>query len=261
MTLTQRLLGLMRLRPGPSGGVPSTMPVGPAVWHLANTHFSAGLSRADMQHIGSVCPPRPYRKGERIYRQGEVSGTFYVLLAGHIKLTCLGHLGRERVMAICGPDDFFGESFLTESPTTASDAVCLSDEALVCPISLAQFLEIVRARPEVAVLLAGILAARVQELQGRLAALGQPVQVRLAQVMFDLATRLGQEVSPGVYELDAQLRHEEIASLAHASRVSATQAISAWRQQELVLGTRGQYRIDVAGLELLIERGQLEALE
>ena len=214
-----------------------------------------------MQHIGAVCPPRPYRKGERIYRLGEPAGTLYVLLEGHVKLSRPGRLGAERVLNVCGPDDFFGESFLTSSAATLSDAVCLTEQAVVCPINRAQFLEIVRLRPGVAVLLASILASRLQELQARLDALGQPVQVRLAQVMLDLAYRLGHEVEPDVYDLRVQLRHEEIASLAQASRVSATQAISAWRQQEFVVGTRGQYRVNTAALEQLIGQLQLEALE
>ena len=242
-TLTQRLLKLLRVR-----------------FSEHQADFGAGLSNADRQVIGAICPPRRCGRGEYIYRQGEPSGTLYILLEGHVKLSATGRLGGERVLSICGPDDFFGESFLSESPITASDAVCLSEQALVCPISLNQFLEIVRGRPEVAVLLASILATRVKTLQDRLDAQAQPVQVRLAQVMLDLALRLGKEVSPGLYELDVELRHEEIASLAQASRVSATQAISAWRQRELVLGTRGHYRIDVSGLELLIEECQLEAL-
>jgi len=68
-------------------------------------------------------------------------------------------------------------------------------------------------------------------------------------------------VGDGVYHLKLDLRHDEIASMANASRVSATQAISAWRAQQLVLGTRGDYRVNVRGLEALVEGLELEALE
>lgn len=251
-TLTQRLLSLLRLRPAPVKG---------AAWHLTNTQWSAGLTDEDMQQIGAVCPPRPYRKGERIYHEGQPGGTLYILLDGHVKLSRTGMLGAERVMTVCGPDDFFGESFLTEMPTTQADAICLSESAVVCPITREQFLEITRRVPQVSILLSSILAGRVHELQSRLDSLSQPVQVRLAQVMLDLTYRFGQEVEPGVYDLNLELRHEEIASLAHASRVSATQAISAWRGQELVMGTRGQYRVHADGLERLIEELQLDAVQ
>jgi len=249
MTLTQRLLGLIRLRPAP----PDT----PA-WHLSGTRWSEALNDEDMRHIGTVCPPRPYHRDERIYRIGEPSGTLYVLLEGQVKLSRPGRLNAEQVLSVCGPDDFFGESFLTPSATTLSNAVCLTERAIVCPINRAQFLEIVRLRPGVAVLLSGILATRLQELQARLNALDQPVQMRLAQVMLDLTYRFGHQVDQDVYALNVNLRHEEIASLARTSRVSATQVISAWRQQGIVVGTRGEYRVDTTALEGMTEQLQLE---
>lgn len=257
MTLTQRFLGLLRLRPSPDS--PS---VKKSVWHMTNTSWSAGLSDEDMQQIGAVCPPRHYRKGDSIYREGQTGGTLYILLEGHIKLSRVGLLGGERVLTVCGPDDFFGESFLTDAESTQANAICLSD-AVVCPITRKQFLEITRRVPEVGILLSSILASRMQELQVRLDSLSQPVQVRLAQVMLDLTYRFGVELEQeqGIYDLKLELRHEEIASLAHASRVSATQAISSWRQQELILGTRGQYRVNAVGMERMIEELQLSALE
>ena len=143
---------------------------------------------------------------------------------------------------------------------TLSDAVCLTERAVVCPINRAQFLEIVRLRPGVAVLLSSILAIRLQELQTRLDALGQPVQVRLAQVMLDLAYRLGHEIEPDVYELHVELRHEGIASLAQASRVMPPRP-----SRPAAAGIRRRYPRPVpcrhAALEGQIEQLQLEALE
>jgi CRP/FNR family transcriptional regulator, cyclic AMP receptor protein len=154
MTLTQRLLALMRLRPPQAEA---------AIWHLSNTHWSEALGDGDMEHIGAACPPRPDRKGEQIYRLGEPAGTLYVL-EGHVKLSRPGHLGAERVLNVCGPDDVFGKSFLTSSATTLSDAIYLTEQAIVCPVTRAQFLEIVRLKPGVAVLLSSLLASLLREL-------------------------------------------------------------------------------------------------
>ena len=87
MTLTQRLLSLMRLRPPQAEAV---------VWHLSNTHWSEALNDEDMS-TWRCFPPRPYRRGERIYRLGEPSVTLYVVLEGHVKLSRPGRLGAERV--------------------------------------------------------------------------------------------------------------------------------------------------------------------
>jgi len=250
---TRRLLSLL--------GV-STVPRTPQrAWAVTETDWMNSISDPDMQRLGQICPPRQYTRGERVYRRGEPAGNLYILLEGHVKLAQPGWLGNERVLTVCGPDDFFGENFLTLAQTYLADAVCLSDHSVVCPVSREQFLEVATQLPNVALTFAAVLARRNADLEERLHVMTQPVQVRLARVMTELAVRLGEELGGGVYHLRLDLKHDEIASMANASRVSATQAISTWRTQNLVLGTRGNYRVNVQGLEALIEQLELEALE
>ncbi|BDP43924.1 cAMP-binding protein (plasmid) [Deinococcus aetherius] len=250
---TRRLLSLLGVSPVPR--VPRR------AWAVTDTDWMNSISDPDMQRLGQICPPRRYARGERVYRRGEPAGSLHILLEGHVKLAQPGWLGNERVLTVCGPDDFFGENFLTGAATCLADAVCLTDHTVVCPVSREQFLEVATQLPHVALTFAMVLARRNADLEERLHVMTQPVQVRLARVMAELAVRLGEDTGEGVYHLRLDLRHDEIASMANASRVSATQAISAWRAQDLVLGTRGDYRVNVRGLEALIEQLELEALE
>lgn len=230
-------------------------------WAVTETDWMNSLSEHEMRLMGQICPPRPFARGERVYRRGDPAGCLYILLQGHVKLAQPSWLGHERVLTVCGPDDFFGENFLTGADDCLADAVCLSEPTVVCPVSREQFLELAARLPNVALTFAMVLARRNAELEEKLHVMTQPVQVRLARTMLELAVRLGEETENGVYHLKLDLRHDEIASMANASRVSATQAISTWRSQDLVVGTRGDYRVNVPGLAALIERLELEALE
>lgn len=230
-------------------------------WALTDTNWALSLNDQDMQLMGQICPPRPFRRGEHVFRHGEPAGSLYILLEGHVKLAQPTWLGGERVLSVCGPDDFFGENFLTGADVCRAHAICLTEPTVVCPVSREQFLEVASRLPNVALTFAMVLARRNAELEQKLHVMTQPVQVRLARVMLELAERHGEESEEGVYLLKLDLRHDEIASMANASRVSATQAISAWRAQDLVLGTRGEYRVNVRGLEALVEQLELEALE
>ncbi len=230
-------------------------------WAVTDTDWMGSISDRDMQTLGQICPPRPYTRGDRVYRRGDPAGNLHILLEGHVKLAQPSWLGHERVLAVCGPDDFFGENFLTGAETCVADAICLSERTVVCPVSREQFLEVATRLPNVVLTFAMVLAKKNAELEEKLHVMTQPVQIRLARVMAELAVRLGDEVGDGVYHLKLDLKHDEIASMANASRVSATQAISRWRAQELVLGTRGDYRVSVRGLEALTEQLELEALE
>jgi CRP/FNR family transcriptional regulator, cyclic AMP receptor protein len=75
-----------------------------------------------------------------------------------------------------------------------------------------------------------------------------------------LARRFGTEITLGIVELKLELRQEDLGSLAGTTCVNATSAMSAWREQGLLEGTRGVYHINVHGLEQLVERLEVERL-
>ena len=53
-----------------------------------------------------------YRKAETIYSQGEASETVMYLQRGEVKLSVLSNMGREAIVAVLGPGNFFGEGAL-----------------------------------------------------------------------------------------------------------------------------------------------------
>jgi CRP/FNR family transcriptional regulator, cyclic AMP receptor protein len=231
-----------------------------SVWMVTDTNWSTSIQPNDMREMGAICPPKPYRKGEFIYRPGDPAESLFIVLEGNVKLSLPGTAGRDRVVAVCGTDDFFGESFLTGNNQQHSEAVCLSDRTVVCPISRSQFLEVSKHVPGVALLFATVLVARVQRLETQLELMASPAQARLGRCLLLLAKRFGTEIKPGILNLNIGLKHEDLASLAATTRVSATQAISVWRAQGLIEGTRGEYQIRMEAFEAMIERLEQERL-
>jgi CRP-like cAMP-binding protein len=54
-----------------------------------------------------------YRRGEVVFSQGDAAGDIRYLQKGAIKLSVLSRIGKEAVVAMLGPGDFFGEGVLT----------------------------------------------------------------------------------------------------------------------------------------------------
>src|SRR6476661_8887273 len=50
-----------------------------------------------------------YRRGESIYTQGDAAETVMYVQSGGVKLTVVNGSGKEAVVAMFGPSDFFGE--------------------------------------------------------------------------------------------------------------------------------------------------------
>jgi|SRR5690554_4501137 len=64
----------------------------------------------------------------RVFREGEVDATFYLVLNGRIRIV---QQGRNRILGVVGAGDFLGEgAFITQAPRSAS-AVAEEDSLLL----------------------------------------------------------------------------------------------------------------------------------
>jgi len=57
-----------------------------------------------------------YRRSEKIYSQGGPATSVLYIQDGGVKLSVVNEVGKEAVVAILGPGDFFGEGCLAGQP-------------------------------------------------------------------------------------------------------------------------------------------------
>lgn len=84
----------------------------PAPFHVQAWLDSAGATRQIVQ----------FRRGERVFSQGGAADTVMYLQAGAVKLSVLSRTGKEAVVAMFGPGDFFGEGALADQPVRIATA-------------------------------------------------------------------------------------------------------------------------------------------
>jgi CRP/FNR family transcriptional regulator, cyclic AMP receptor protein len=77
---------------------------------------SAGVSRK----------VKEFEKAEPIYSQGDAASSVVYLQSGGVKLTVVNEVGKEAVVAILGPGDFFGEGSLAGQPLRMGTATAIS---------------------------------------------------------------------------------------------------------------------------------------
>ena len=63
-----------------------------------------------------------YRRSEVVFSQGDPCGTVMYIQRGSIKLSVLSHGGKEAVVAVLEPGDFFGEGALADQPVRIGTA-------------------------------------------------------------------------------------------------------------------------------------------
>ncbi len=67
-----------------------------------------------------------FRRAELIYSQGDPCEAVLYIQAGNVKLSVLSKTGREAVVALLGPGEFFGEGCLAGQPVRMGSATALS---------------------------------------------------------------------------------------------------------------------------------------
>jgi CRP/FNR family transcriptional regulator, cyclic AMP receptor protein len=71
-----------------------------------------------------------YRRSQKIYSQGDPAKGVKYIQKGGVKLTVVNEVGKEAVVAILGPSDFFGEGCLAGQP------VCMGTATAITPTSI-----------------------------------------------------------------------------------------------------------------------------
>src|SRR5277367_145278 len=72
-----------------------------------------------------------YRRGESIFTQGDVASTVMYIQRGGVKLSGVNGSGKEAVVAMFGPTDFFGEGCMAGQSVRMATATALAPTALL----------------------------------------------------------------------------------------------------------------------------------
>jgi CRP-like cAMP-binding protein len=72
-----------------------------------------------------------YRKSETIYSQGDRTENVMYIQKGGVKLSVNNEVGREAVVAILGPGDFFGEGGMADQPVRMGTATAITPTTLL----------------------------------------------------------------------------------------------------------------------------------
>jgi CRP/FNR family cyclic AMP-dependent transcriptional regulator len=96
--------------------------------------------------LASAVPARrvvKYRQGEVVFSQGDPSDDIKYIQKGAIKLSVLSKIGKEAVVAMLGPGDFFGEGSLAGQPLRIGTATAVVPSS-VLTIEKAAMIQLLR---------------------------------------------------------------------------------------------------------------------
>src|SRR6202049_1847304 len=83
-------------------------------------------TQAYLDSVGVARKVVEYRRSEKVYSQGDPPMDVMYIQKGEMKLSVVNKVGKEAVVAILGPDDFFGEGCLARQSVRRETAAALT---------------------------------------------------------------------------------------------------------------------------------------
>jgi CRP/FNR family transcriptional regulator, cyclic AMP receptor protein len=146
---------------------------------------SAGISRK----------VKEFKRAEAIYAQGNPANSVMYLQSGGVKLTVVNEVGKEAVVAILGPGDFFGEGSLAGQPVRMGTATAITPTTVLV-IEKSEMFKVLHAEHGLSDLFIKFMLARNIRIEADLVdQLFNSSEKRLARTLLLLA-RYGQQDQP-----------------------------------------------------------------
>ena len=184
-----------------------------------------------------------YRKNETVYSQDERPQNLCLVIDGRVKVSRLTPEGRQVVVDIYQPDEFFGEAAFVGGSHPAEVAVAL-EPLKVMSWGVEEIEDIVTRRPKLGIALLQLLVQRTLDLGTRIESFSvDTIPRRLARSLLRLSDRLGQQVDDGTIRM-IPLTHEFLAQYVGTSREIITHHMNEFRRQGYLRYSRKGILVD-----------------
>jgi CRP/FNR family transcriptional regulator, cyclic AMP receptor protein len=196
---------------------------------LAKVPLFADLDESDLHRLTRELHGRRYRKGETIFITGDPGTSLCVIENGRVKLVLANVDGREVILDLLGPGDVFGELALLDGEPRSADAVAVEPTFLLL-LRRDAFLSVVRERPEVAIMLMGVLSRRLRrDAQLVQDAAFLDVPARLARAIL----RLAEADAAGILRTPP-LTQTDLAAVAGTTRETLNKWLGIFAEQDFI---------------------------
>lgn len=180
---------------------------------LRNVPLFAVLPESQLALLTSVVSRKTFPRGSTVMAAGETTESLYVVISGRLKVMMSDDEGREVILAMLGPSEFFGEmGLLDDSPRSATVVTVEACELLI--LAKKDFKRCLLENFEMAMTVMRGLVKRLREADQKIGSLAlMDVYGRVARLLLDMA-----ETIDGEKVVTKKLAKQDIAKMIGASR-------------------------------------------
>ena len=191
------------------------------------------LSEADIASLARLTSRRSCPKDTVVFFENEEGDTFFIIVEGRIKVTILGDDGREVILSVLGPGDFFGEMALLDNEPRSATAIAVEESELLS-LHRSDFQSVLNDNKSITSALIRVLSARLRRANHQISTLALlDVYGRVARVIVDMAREEGKRLRDGRIAF-RRATHQEIANRIGTTRETVTRMLKDLERQGLI---------------------------
>jgi CRP-like cAMP-binding protein len=170
-----------------------------------------------LARVGTGKTISEYRKNKLVYSQGDAADTVFYIQTGKVRFTVVSGQGKEAVVGILGPGQFFGEGCLKGHPFRIGTTRAM-EECVITSITKEAMLAVLHEEPKFSELFMAYLLSRNSRIEEDLIdQLFNSSEKRLARLLL-LLSNFGKEGNPVSVDISQEILAEMIGTT--RSRVS-----------------------------------------
>lgn len=205
---------------------------------LSQVPFFQDLTSVDLEWVNSLFHEEDFQVDEVIYRSGEPAERFFVLADGRVRLLHHSLTGRDILLDLLTPGEFFG-AFSRQEEDVYLETAQAQFPSCILVIGRETFQQILKRHPTVALNLIEVMARRLQAANTRVHQLSAlPVDGRIASMLLMLGDKFGEEREVGLL-LQVPLSREDLAGMTGTTTESASRVMSQFQRDGLIRSGRG----------------------
>ncbi|MFH1574477.1 MAG: Crp/Fnr family transcriptional regulator [Acidobacteriota bacterium] len=194
----------------------------------------ATLSESEFQNLEHAFHVKSYRKNQIIFLEEETGNYMYIVLAGKVKVTKATPGGKETILAIHQPGDFFGEMALLDGKTSPATVAAIED-CRIATIYNEDFHRLLMRNEKVVKQIIQVLCSRLRTVWAQVQDLTySTAEMRIRAGLRQLYQRHGVTDSRGII-VNLKITHQELAEMVGTSRETVTRTLARLQKKGIIL--------------------------
>lgn len=197
------------------------------------------ITPQDAKEITPYLFSKTYKKKETIFAEGDPSEWLYIVKTGKVKITKISQEGKEIILEIIQPLDFFGGIAVVRGFPYPANAVAMEDTELI-RISRQNLMRILDRFPNLMYCMSTNIGDRIKDSHETLKNIAlEKVESRIASLLLKLCDKAGEKTAEGIIIM-MKLTKQDIAEMVGTTVETSIRTMSKLAKSGIVASKGGR---------------------